>query len=139
MARIDWIERRLLNWARWRLTRGMGGLGYAGVNLAEAGTAAATDDPNPIPISDVEASETADALLRLNPPGLRLSVEEFYIGRGGVRDKCRRLCCGESTLYARIDQAHRQLADLLNEADKRRRAERERVEGVLRSARPVGV
>jgi len=37
MARIDWVETRLQNWARWRLARGGDGqLGYAAVSLADA-------------------------------------------------------------------------------------------------------
>lgn len=135
MPRIDWIERRLLNWARWKLNRGSGVLGYAAVNLAEAGTDRDTSDVSPIPISDVEASDTDAAIKLLNPPGLALTIAEFYIGRGTIKDKCRRLCCGESTVYARIDQAHRKLADHINGEEARRKAERTRVEQLQALAR----
>lgn len=136
MARIEWIEHRLQNWARWRLSQGRGALGYAAVNLADADAGRDGYIEASIPISDVEASETDQALQRLNPPGLALTVVEVYTGRGGIKDKARRLCCAEVTIYARIDQAHRQLAELLNERRRVRDAERARVEKLQAGVRP---
>jgi len=90
-----------------------------------------------IPISDVEASETDAAVARLSPGGLALTVVEFYVGRGGNADKCRRLAIAESTLKVRIGQAHRQLADhFLAQQDKRKR-ERERVEALQAGRMPA--
>jgi hypothetical protein len=139
MPRLEWIEFRLNNWARWRLTRGGGVLGYAAVNMA---------DPTPgvrepyaavaIPTNDVEASETQDAIQKLTTPELKRAVEEFYLGKGGIRDKARRLCCGESTVYARVEQAHHQLATLLTEKQTKARDERARVELQQHLARPRG-
>ena len=36
MARIEDIERRLLNWARWKAGGRSGGLGYSAINLPAA-------------------------------------------------------------------------------------------------------
>ncbi len=136
MARIEWVEQRLQNWARWALNRGSGVLGYAGVNLATA--AVVTRDPYaevPIPISDIEASETDDAVQRL-PSELKATVLELYLGVGGIKDKLRRLACAESTLHRRVAQAQRMLADHFTAQDDKRRAERARVEALQRSVRP---
>jgi hypothetical protein len=139
MARIDWIEQRLQNWARWKLARGGDGeLGYAQVDLHAADAGRSGYVTATIPISDVEASDTDEAVARLYPGGLRLTVLEVYVGRGGIKDKAKRLACSEATIHARIDHAHRQLADhFLAQADKRRR-ERERVEATIAAGRPGG-
>lgn len=136
MARIEWVEHRLQNWARWRMCRGAGMLGYARADLASGQTGRDGFVEASIPISDVEASETDQAIQRLNPPGLALTLVEVYCGRGGLKDKARRLCCSEVTVHARVDQAHRQLVRLLDEARKARESERQRVEALTASVRP---
>lgn len=137
MARIEAMEHRLLNWARWKLTRGTGALGYSSVDLTNpTPTMREPYAEVPVPTNAIEAAETDDAVNRLHPGGLRLAVVEFYVGRGGVKDKARRLCIGESTLYLRIDQAHQQLAEHFLARDAKARAERRRVEGLQQSVRP---
>ena len=133
MAKIEWIEQRLQNWARWRLRAGgEGPLGYAsvelggGANMGRSGYVEAA-----IPIGDVEAAETDSAIARLYPGGLRLTVIEVYTGRGGMKDKAKRLACGESTIHARIDQAHKQLAEHFMAQNDRFRNERYRLEALL--------
>ena len=139
MARIEAIEHRLLNWARWRLTRGTGVLGYASVDLTNpTPTMREPYAETPIPTNAVEAAETDSAVNRLHPGGLKLAVEEFYVGCGGVKDKARRLGIGESTLYLRIDQAHQQLAEHFAARAAKARDERRRVELAQRAARPGG-
>lgn len=137
MARIDWIEQRLQNWARWKLMQGGGVLGYAAVDLQGVGSTAEPWAAAAIPVSDVEAGETDEAVQRLSPGGLALTVIEHYTGRGGIKDKLARLCCAERTYHTRIDQAHRQLADHFNARQERQRAERARVEALQRGVRPA--
>lgn len=137
MPRIEWIEHRLQNWARWVLTRGTGSLGFASVNLANP--TPGVREPyaeTPVPTNAIEAAETDEAVNRLYPGGLGLAVREFYTGRGGVKDKARRLCIGESTLYARVEVAHRQLAEHFLARDERQREERRRVEALQAGVRP---
>ena len=137
MPRIESIEHRLVNWARWKLTRGTGVLGYASVNLSNpTPTVREPYAETPIPTNAVEASETDTAVGKLWPSALRVAVEEFYIGRGGVKDKARRLCIGESTLYARVEQAHQQLSEHFCVREDKARAERRRVEQLQASVRP---
>lgn len=137
MARIEAIEHRLLNWARWKLTRGTGVLGYASVDLTNpTPTMREPYAETPVPTNAIEAAETDDAVNRLHPGGLKLAVVEFYVGRGGVKDKARRLCIGESTLYLRVDQAHQQLSEHFLARDAKARAERRRVEGLQQAVRP---
>lgn len=123
------------NWARWTLTQGSGVLGYAAVNLADADAGRDGYIEAPVPVSDVEARETDDAVARL-PGELKATVIELYLGKGGIKDKLARLYCAEGTLHRRIGQAHRLLADHFLVQQDKRRAERDRVEGLQAAMRP---
>ncbi len=132
MARVEFVEQRLNNWAMWKL-RGGSILGYAGVDLSKAGQARDPYAEVPVPINDVEASETDDAVLRL-PRDLLATVLEYYLGKGGLAEKCARLCCAKATLMARIERAQRVLADHFHAQIAKREAERLRVEALQRSS-----
>lgn len=138
MARVEWIEHRLLNWARWRLSQGSGPLGYASVNLEAAQTPTVRDPyaAAPVPTNAIEASETDAAVQRLEPIDIRRAVVQFYTGRGGIKDHARMLSCAESTVYARVEQAHHQLVAQFSAAHSRRLDERRRVHNLQASARP---
>lgn len=135
MARIEDIERRLLNWARWSAGMNAGGLGFATVNLAAAEGGRDGYREAVIPTSDCEAAETHQAVLAL-PSELRATVEQVYLRAGGIAQKARRLCCSEATVYARVDLAHKKIQSWLADLQATRRAQRERVEAVQASARP---
>lgn len=138
MARVDWVERRLLNWARWKLGDSGGPGGYAGVNMANPTPGIREPyEAAPIPVLSVEASETDTAVATLCLE-LRRTVTEFYTGRGGLSDHLQRLGCAKATLYARLDRADRELVAWFNGKDQRARAERQRVELLQRAARPAG-
>ncbi|MCR5864665.1 hypothetical protein [Aquincola sp. J276] len=135
MARIDWIEHRLLNWARWKSRSGGGALGYARVPLGvqTPSTRDAYADV-PIPVNDIEAGVTDDAVQRL-PSELRATIVEYYTGTGGEQDHLKVLCCAKATLYARIERAHRLLAAHFHSEQQRGAVERQRVEDLQREKR----
>lgn len=136
MARIQWIEERLLNWQRWRLTQGAGVLGYAAVNYANPTPEVREPYAEaPIPFNDIEASDTETAVQRL-PIELRRTVFEHYVGRGTMSDHLKRLQVTRPTLYARIDLAHRMLANDFSAQREKRDRERQRVEALQASMRP---
>lgn len=134
MARTEWVEFRLRNWARWRLSQGAGVLGYAQVQLADP-TPVARDPyaATPVPTNAIEARETDDAVQQL-PGELKATVVEFYLGKGGHEDHARELCCSLATMYRRLEQADRLLAEHFTARADRARVERERVEGLQRQA-----
>lgn len=134
MARIEWIEHRLLNWARWVAMPGGGSLGYAAVSLGAANGGRAGYAEAVIPVSSVEARETDDAV-RLLPGELRYTVLEVYTGRGTERERLAKLCCSKATMHARVERAHRLLADHFHAAETRKLAERERIELLRGSTR----
>lgn len=136
MARIEDIERRLLNWARWSAGMNAGGLGFATVDLtAEGGRDGYREAV--IPTSDCEAAETHQAVMALASE-LRATVEQVYLRGGGIAQKARRLGCSEATVYARVELAHRRIQTWLADLQAGRRAQRERVERLQASARPPG-
>lgn len=133
MGRIEWVHYRLLNWARWLLTQGMGPLGYARSDPSVSGLGG---DPEPwaeapVPTNAIEASETHDAV-QLLPGELRATVLQYYTGKGTEADHVRKLVCSRATLHARIERAHRLLGEHFEvrraRADQAQREERERVE-----------
>ena len=133
MARREWIEQRLRNWAAWKLGGGGGDvLGFSAVSLSDADAGRSGYVTAAVPILSAEAAETDDALQRLQPRGLYLTVVEFYTGSGTVRDKAGRLACAEATLYRRIEQVHDQLAAHFLAQQDKRKAERARVEALQR-------
>lgn len=133
MARIEDIERRLQNWARWKVGGSAGGLGYASVNLA-GDTSRALYREARIPTDDCEAEETDRAVASLDSE-LRRTVEVVYLDGGGTKRKADLLNCTESTIKSRIWRAHRQLSCWLTERQRERQAERARVAALQRNAR----
>lgn len=140
MARIDWVEQRLQNWARCKLMRGSGVLGYAAVDLTKLADADSGRDgyiTASIPVSEIEASDTDQAVLRL-PSELRATVEMVYVDDGTLKTKCARLCVTESTLHRRVEQAHRHLAEHWTARKAAQQAERARLEDLAEQARRTG-
>ena len=138
MARIDDIENRLRNWARWKDGASGGRLNYSSVKWGAPMPKGPRDtyDSVPVPINDIEASETDQAVQRL-PSELKATVIECYTGRGGEAEHLRVLCCAKATMYARIDRAHRLLADHFAAKQDRQREERERLERLQRQAKQL--
>lgn len=133
MARDEEMERRLQNWARWRLGASGGSLGYAGVDLANADM---PRDPYgaqaPIPTNDLEASDT-DAGVQLLPSELRQTVELHYIGAGSQAKKAAKLCITERAMRMRVETAHRFLSSHFANKTELARLERTRVEALQRT------
>lgn len=136
MARIEWIEYRLQNWSRWMLLTKLGGGNFARASTQErVDNGNGWDAPTVIPTNDAEATETNESVERL-PSELKATVLEYYLGPGGNRAHLRKLACTEATMYARVDRAHRLLADHFMARKDRAKAERERVERLAASIRP---
>jgi hypothetical protein len=134
MPRDEEIERRLQNWARWRLSLQAGSMGYAGVDLESAGMPrSGYDTPAAIPTHDVEASETEDAVKSL-PELLWQTLVVFYVGAGSLAKKARHLDISERALHARVEQSHRLLSAHFTAKNEQARLARERLVDLMRSA-----
>lgn len=128
MSRDEEIERRLKNWARWKLGATRAPQGTAGTNWDSFGM---PRDPygaqTPIPTDDDEAWKTDEAVLRLASE-LRAAVESEYLGAGSQAKKARRLGITERGMRDRIERAHRLLSSHFAAQFDRATAERARVE-----------
>lgn len=134
MARIEDIERRLLNWARWRAGAGSGGMGYAGVNWgSDGGTRSAYREAR-IPTLDCDGEEMDRAVRSLSSE-LRRTVEVHYCESRSEVDAMARLACGRSTLHARLGRAHLLLQAWLANQQRLRDDERARVEAIEQAGR----
>lgn len=136
MARIEWVEERLQVWARWKIARGSGDMGYSSVDLGGANGGRSGYVTAAIPMLEVEAAETDEAVQGVHPGELRLTVTEYYCGPGGIEEKMLRLGCAKATLMRRIEQAHEQIAGHIREVRARRDRERARVEALQRGSFP---
>ena len=134
MARIEEVERRLLNWARWRAGAGSGGMGFASVNMAACGDRSGNRE-SVIPTLDCEAEETDRAVMALASE-LRATVEAIYLGNGTMAAKARRLCVTEDGINRRIGRAHARIQAWVADLARVRQAQRALVEALQQSARP---
>jgi hypothetical protein len=134
VARIPDIERRLLNWARWKSGEGQGGLGYS-TGVWNGESSRSTYREATIPTVDVEASVTDAGVMALAGE-LRSAVEAVYLRTGTIEVAAGRLCCGVATVYARVDRAHARLASWLSDRAQQARNEVARVKQLNEQARP---
>lgn len=121
MARIEWVRDRLENWARWHAQRSVGALGYpkasAFARLAGKGRRAEAV----IPIDNVDASLTDDAVqaLRWTRPHLYLTLTHIYVHGWDVKRTAVALCRAESTVQGHLGQADDALAAWFRERARR--------------------
>ena len=115
MAMIDWIDRRLHNWARHHEGSLIGGLGYATVNLQAVGGSSGQCEVV-IPTNQIEAEETEVAVRKL-PRELQRTVELYYRRTASRKELASLLGCSLPTVDSRLSRAHRLLADMFNEEE----------------------
>lgn len=134
MARIEDVERRLLNWARWLIGGCRGGLGYVTVSYGPPAGDSSKVRESVIPTSEAEAMDTDDAV-KLLADELRQVVTLHYKDAQSMASMSVRLGCSVATVYARMDRAHRLLDQAFIDRAVARREERKRVESVASAAR----
>lgn len=126
MARIEDIERRLQNWARWKHGAGSGGLGYGGGGFDGVASGSRYREAV-IPTVDCEASDTDQAVQSLETR-LRVTLHQVYLTGDSPAIDAARLGCTESAVKARVWDAHRKLAAWFSDRDTSARNERERLQ-----------
>lgn len=126
MARIEDIDRRLCNWARWKLGAGSGGMGFSSAGHAREGGGYGYRVAV-IPTVDCEAEETDRAVQSLDEQLWRTMVL-VYVGAGSMRRKASSMAISEAAMHSRVWDAHRQLEAWFTERQSAARTERRRVE-----------
>lgn len=132
MARLEDIERRLLNWARWTHGAGSGGLGYGSTWNATA--SGSTYREAIIPTFDHEASIT-DMAVRALDERLQATIKQVYLTGDSPAIDARRLGCSQATVKARVWDAHRRINAWLMDRKAMQDRERQRVEAVTRESK----
>lgn len=112
MARIEWVQQRLKNWAMWKAREDGGGLGYPSQSSfmnthVDGGYREAI-----IPIDDCDASVTNDAVESLRPgrPHLYAVLQCTYVKSLTARESALHLGKAESTIKALLCVADQALA-----------------------------
>lgn len=135
MARDEYVERRMLNWVRWRCGAGDVGLGYGSASLWDRiKVDVSPNRESVIPTNAIEGSETEEAVRAL-PGYLRATVEVVYLTDDPVDAKAKRLACGVSTVHSRTREAHRLISIWFSDKAVRLQAAREQAEKVQAMAR----
>ncbi len=111
MARIEWVKRRLDNWARWHSQMNGGGLGFSS-QAAFLNDMPGGDREVKIPTDEIEASVTHDAVesFKASRPQLYAALYCMYPFGLGVSGTCSKLGCQRANVYALLDVADRELA-----------------------------
>lgn len=140
MARIDWVQRRLENWARWHATMNGGGLGFAtqAVFLTEAVDCDGRQEAR-IPIDEVEAGVTHEGVegLKLGHGHLYETLRHIYLRGEGIKQTARIMRRAESTIKAQLAQADALLAAWFAERRRRKAEEAEALRRQIEAARPA--
>lgn len=136
MARDPNIERRMLNWMRWRAGPGYGmGLGYGSASIwGSVRVDCASSRESAIPTNAIEAEETDRAIKDL-PLFLRETVSVMYLTDDPVPVKARALGCAVSTMHARVADAHRRIAIWVSDRQRHAQDDRAQVEAAQERAR----
>ncbi len=131
MARIDWVKRRLDNWASWKAREQAGGLGFSASSAFLGNLPTDRYRESRIPIDEVEASVTDEAVeqLRFERPQLYITVVRIYVEGMGVRETSRRSGIAESTVKGHLDQADHVLSLWFRERERKQQAAREAYRG----------
>lgn len=132
MARLEDIERRLQNWARWKHGAGQGGLGFGSTWNMEASGSNYREAV--IPTFDCEASETDQAVESLEVR-LRQTVRQVYLTGDSATIDAAKLGCTVAAVKSRVWDAHRRINTWLLERKTTAENERRRVEHLTKASK----
>lgn len=124
MARTEWVKLRLDNWALWVDRQSRGGLGFASQAAFLNDVSGDRFRDSIIPIDEVDASVTDQAVqsLRLPRPALFMVLQLYYVKGCGVQGVMRELSCSRASVHANLDQADRAIARWFSDRDEAAKA-----------------
>jgi hypothetical protein len=128
MSKIPEIERRLRNWAQWKLGGHGGRSGGCAPMWREAVSGGGYDG---VPVLSVEASDTDSAIAQLDQSAQR-TLHEVYLSDDSKAVLESRLGVGIDAIRRRINQAHRDLQRIFEDRAAALKAARARFESLSR-------
>ena len=107
MARIEWVDRRLQNWARWSASMHGGGLGFASAAVFLTEAELRSEQGPSVPCDEIEAAATDRAVssLKLGHGHLYRTLDLYYLKGYGIKRSAEVLHRAESTVHAHLAQA----------------------------------
>lgn len=126
MAKIEHIERRLLNWARWKVGATGDKLGYASPSLNERVDGGGYRSVG-VPTLSHDAYEV-DAAIGALSKDLQQTLYEVYVCESPSSVLEQRLGIGYRAVLSRVDQAHRLLLRVFEESAAKLKAAREAIQ-----------
>lgn len=125
MARIDWVKRRLDNWAAWHAKASIGGLGFSSRSVLLAEPRASAFDTW-LPVIETEAEETHAAVesLRVGKSHLHRALELYYLKNRSHAQIAHTMAKADSTIKSYFDQADQAIAHWLEARAEERRLKR---------------
>lgn len=118
MARIDYVDQRLRNWALWMVREGGVGGGYPSkVAFLSMRVDCDGSGGSRIPHDAADAERTNKAVESLRFAHHRewaVVMAEYVHGRG-PKQSAQELCCAVSTVVAAMDRAHLRLSGIFRE------------------------
>jgi hypothetical protein len=107
MARIEWVQLRLNNWALWRARNAAGGLGFPSESPLMHITSTDRYREARLPIDEVDACKTDRAIESLKPDKRYLyeTLYAMYVWDLGIKGTARRFGRAESTIHAQLCHA----------------------------------
>lgn len=129
MARIEWVKVRLNNWALWKVQESSGGMGFASQSSFLNDAPGQTRPEARIPIDEIDASVTDEAVESLKKPRPQLYrvLQCMYPKGMGIKATCRECECKESTVYSLLTVADAVLAVWFRERAEKQAATREAI------------
>ncbi len=117
MARIEYIELRLKNWALWKARENANGLGFYKSSSFLGEPARGGYRESIIPVDEVDASVTNQAVesLKATRGQLYQVLQCMYVQGIGIKGTAGRLGKAPSTIYAQLDQADLALSQWFTE------------------------
>lgn len=121
MARIEWVARRLDNWTLWKERQGGGGLGFATCSIFANGPAARGQAEAVVPVDEIDASITDDAVesLRISAGHLYKTLQLYYLRNLGIKGTAAAMQRAESTIHANLGAADLKIATWFEERRQR--------------------
>lgn len=121
MARIEWVKQRLDNWALHKERERGGGLGFATQSVLLNVRAAGGYRESIIPVDEVDAALTDQAVesLKVGRGHLYQTLSCIYLMDMGIKGTARFTGKAESTVHAHLEQADAALSAWFGERAER--------------------
>jgi hypothetical protein len=136
VARIEWVQQRLENWALWHERNAGGGRGFAPQASFLSEVDSSRYRESHVPVDEVEAGVTNEGVASLKPDHehLHRTLQLVYLADAGIKGTAKAVQRSESTVHAHLSQADALLAQWFTDRKRAREARRKSLEEARKSS-----